>query len=175
MVRRVMIVLCVGFMGIFAASCGQTYKLQSISVSPTSLSLDTFGSTQQLTVTATYTNTKTNDVTQKSQYTIGGSSAPDNAAPLSVNGMPTVTVNNSGLVAASSNVPACTYAATTNAAYPYSVNVSYTEDGVTVSSSASLNVATASGCDATSSSSSDAKSGVPGASSRTRSALDFVK
>jgi hypothetical protein len=151
MVRRVMTVLCVGAIFTVLASCGQTYKLQSISVSPTSASLATFGSTQQLTVTATYTNTKTADVTQKSQYSIGGSSAPNNTAPLSVNGLPTVTVNNSGLVAASPNVPACTYAPTTNVPYPYSVNVTYTENGVTVSTSASLNVATASGCDVTSS------------------------
>ena len=81
MVRRALIVLCFGLMTVFMASCGQTYKLLSITVTPGALDssgnsaiyLDGDAAFQQLTVTATYSNTKTSDVTLKSTYQIDAS------------------------------------------------------------------------------------------------------
>jgi hypothetical protein len=152
MVRRVFTVFCLGAIAILMTSCGQTYELQSISVSPSSANFDTFGSTQQFTVTATYTNTKTEDVTARSNYSIGPSPALNSTtAPLPPVNAP-ISYNDSGLVTASANVPACTYAPTTNVPSPYSLNITYTENGITKTASASLNVATASGCNVTTSS-----------------------
>ena len=73
MVPRVLTALGAGFMAVLMASCGQTYKLDSITVAPaTGYNLVSPGQTGALTVTATYSNTKTNDVTANSSY----SSAP---------------------------------------------------------------------------------------------------
>jgi len=130
MVRRALIVLCVGLMTILLANCGQTYELESISISPdTGYNLEGLGKTGQLTVTANYSNSKTEDVTSKSQFQISGSLDP--MAPLGA-----VTVNNSGLVANSANTPICTWYAeptgtgTTNSGFsyttlPYTVTVTY--------------------------------------------------
>ena len=40
MVRRALVVLCLGLMTILLASCGQTYELQSITVTATAASID---------------------------------------------------------------------------------------------------------------------------------------
>jgi hypothetical protein len=91
-----------GLMTAFMASCGQTYELQSITVDPPSPSIEGIGSSQALTITAHYSNTKTEDVTVKSTYQLGASA--DVNAPLSA-----VIVNKSGLVKAVGG--ACTWVA----------------------------------------------------------------
>jgi hypothetical protein len=150
MVRRVLTGLCVGVLCIFISSCGQSYKVLSINVTPSAgYILDNTAPSGQLTVTATYSNTKTNDVTLQSNYSVQGSNNPTaGAAPINA-----VTVDQSGLVTASGTVLACTYVATTSGTtttytpYPYSVQVSYTDNGTTVHAPAtSINVATAPGC-----------------------------
>ncbi len=143
MLRRVLAGLCVGFMCIFAASCGQTYKVVSIDVTPANgYSLDNASPTGQLTVTATYSNTKTSDVTLSSSYSIAQSGNPiSGAAPAGA-----VSANNSGLVTASTTLLACTFDATTSTPYPYIAQVSYTNNGVTVHATAPINVSTAPGC-----------------------------
>jgi hypothetical protein len=125
MVRRALIVLCVGLMTIFLANCGQTYELESITISPdTGYNLEGLGKSGQLTVTAHYSNTKTEDVTSKSTYEVLGSLDP--RAPLGA-----VTVNNSGLVQNSANLPICTWYATPAGSgfgyttQPYTVTVTY--------------------------------------------------
>jgi hypothetical protein len=130
MVRRALIVLCIGLMTVIMASCGQTYELQSITIAPdTGYDLVGLAKSGQLTVTAHFSNTKTEDVTAKSLYQVGASQDP--RAPLGA-----VTVNNSGLVQNSANVGVCTWYATptgTGAAnttfgyytYPYTVTVTY--------------------------------------------------
>jgi hypothetical protein len=152
MVRRVLTGLCVGFMCIFVASCGQTYKLQSITVTPgtadsagnSSINLEGDGAFQQLTVTAHYSNTKSQDVTVNSTYELGASQMGELIAPLE-----SVSVNKSGMV----NVLnyACTWdTEPTNpptdstfvyAVLPYKVTVSYTENGVTSTAYLDVNVA----------------------------------
>lgn len=153
MVRRALVVLCFAFTTVFMASCGQTYHLVSISATPsTGYNLEVPGQTGAITVTATYSNTKTNVVTVSSKYQIAASSNP--SAPLSVNGVPALTVNQSGVVQASGSAGVCTWTAaiptgSTTYAYtsaPYTVNVTYTDSGVTVSSSVPISVATAANC-----------------------------
>ncbi len=142
--RRTLMVFGLGFMTLLLASCGQTYEVQSITVTDAdSFTLTSLGVGDPLTVTANYSNSKTAIVTTKSQYNgVEGSNNPVvGAAP---NGA--VTVNNSGIVEDSS-VQACTYAPTasgtptTYTSYPYLANVSYTENGVTVTKQVPINVA----------------------------------
>jgi hypothetical protein len=152
MVRRVLGVLCLGITVLFMSSCGQTYKVQSIAVTPAAgYILLNSAPTGQLTVTATFSNTKTEDVTLSSTYPVGGSGNPTaGAAPLNA-----VTVSESGLVEASGTIPACTYVPATSGtgftSYPYTVTVTYTNNGVTVHQPVSINVATAPGCGETTS------------------------
>ena len=142
MVRRVLAGLCVGFMCIFGASCGQSYKLQSIAVTPsTGYSFSDLGDTGALVVVASFSNTKSSVVTANSTYQVGVSTAPANAAPLGV-----ITVDNSGLVVNSSTLVACTYDPVTSQAYPYPVTVSYSNNGVTATKIVPINVSTAPGC-----------------------------
>lgn len=148
MVRRVLILLCIGFITVFMASCGQTYKLQSISISPAAgYSLTSAAPQGALTVTANYSNTKTADVTVHSSYQMVASALSTTTAPLNA-----VAVNNSGIVTASGSVPACTWAATTSGGTttytpdPYLVEASYTENGVTATASVPIHVVTAPGC-----------------------------
>ena len=47
-------------------SCGQTYELASIELTPTSPNIIGIGGTQQFVVTAKYTNTKSEEITVKS-------------------------------------------------------------------------------------------------------------
>jgi hypothetical protein len=99
MVRRALLLLCIGFLTLFAASCGQTYELQSITVTPGTqgangaayINLEGIGAFQQLTVTAHYSNTKTQDVTTKSQFELNASADPN--APLTA-----LSLNRSGLL-----------------------------------------------------------------------------
>lgn len=156
MVRRTLIVLCLGLMTIFMASCGQTYKLLSITVTPGTLDasgnsaiyLEGDAAFQQLTVTATYSNTKTSDVTLKSTYQIGASDIGlyfnnPNPAPLTA-----IAANRTGLISVIG--PACTWdTEPTNSGdtawayglYPYHAMISYTENGVTVTAPLDVNVA----------------------------------
>jgi hypothetical protein len=151
MLRRALILSCVGLLTVLLASCGQSYEVQSITVTDAdNFVLTGLGVGDQLTVTANYSNSKTAVVTTKASYNgVEASANPvSGAAP---NGA--VTVNNSGIAVDSTEL-ACTYAppvsggATTYTPYPYIANVSYTENGVTVSASVPINVAiTGSGCD----------------------------
>lgn len=156
MVRRALVVLCVGFMAVLMTSCGQTYKLLSITVTPGTLDasgnsaiyLEGDAAFQQLTVTATYSNTKTQDVTLRSTYQIGTSDISKyfnnpNPAPLS-----SVAVNNSGRI--SVVAPACTWdteptssadTAWNYGLYPYHATITYTENGVTTTAYLDINVA----------------------------------
>ncbi len=140
MVRRALILLCFGLMTVFMASCGQTYQLQSISVTPAQPNIEGINSPSpglQLVVTAHYSNTKTEDVTVNSTFQLGASSDPD--APLSA-----LTVNKSGVVQTTS-VPACTWGYKLNpdgSTYsywitsPYVVTVTYS--GFTTTSAVSV-------------------------------------
>jgi hypothetical protein len=58
------------FCALLLVSCGQTYELASIELTPTSPNIVGIGGTQQFVVTARYTNTKSEDVTLKSTFTI---------------------------------------------------------------------------------------------------------
>jgi hypothetical protein len=155
MVRRALVVLCIAFMTVLMASCGQTYHLVSISATPSiGYNLETPGQTGALTVTATWSNTKTGIVTVASKYEIGASALNSTTAPLSVNGVPAITVDNSGVVHASATAGVCTWVAaipTGGTAYayttsPYAVNISYTDSGVTATTSVPISVATAANC-----------------------------
>ncbi len=153
MVQRVITVLCVGVMSVFMASCGQSYSLQSITVAPSSPNIEGIGNTQALTVTAHFSNTKTEDVTGKSTFEIGGSSNP--RAPLDA-----VTVSKAGILQAvispTTGVAACTWHATptgtssstsSNTTFEYSTDpypVTITYSGFTAT--AYLSVAAASSC-----------------------------
>ena len=148
MVQRALIVLGVGFLAALMASCGQTYKLDSITIAPaTGYNLVSPGETGALTVTANYSNSKTNDVTLNSSYQLGSSLAPGDAAPLQA-----LSLNKSGVVTASSTIGACTWVASTEgttptyATYPYPVTVTYAENGVTVTAIAPISMATAANC-----------------------------
>jgi hypothetical protein len=104
MARRALILLCIGFMTVFMASCGQTYELQSITVTPAQPNIEGINVSQPLTVTAHFSNSKTEDVTVKSLYQIGQATAlTDPNTPLAG-----LTVNKSGVVETTS-VPACTW------------------------------------------------------------------
>jgi hypothetical protein len=141
MVRRVLIVLCIGIMITFMANCGQTYTLQSITVTPASPNIEGIGSSQALVVTANYSNSKTEDVTTKSTYQLGPSTHAD--APLTA-----MNVNASGIVKAIN--AACTWTATLNpdgATYGYTTNpylVTATYSGFTTQ--AFVSVDSAGGC-----------------------------
>lgn len=144
--RRTLVVLCLGLTTLLLASCGQTYKLESISISPAAGYSLTNGVPQgALTVTANYSNSKSKDVTVNSQYEILPSSLDNSTAPLSVNGVLAVTVNKSGVVTANTAAVVCTWSGTQP--NPYQAQASYTENGVTASAIVSINVATAAGCD----------------------------
>jgi hypothetical protein len=136
-------------MAVFMSSCGQTYQLQSISVTPSYINLAGSGAEQQFVVTATYTNSKTNVVTLKSSYQID--SSPLNTTTPGVAPLSSLNYNNSGLVEVVG--PACTFVPTTSGTTttygdsPYTFNVKYTEGSVTVTAVANIDVANAPGCD----------------------------
>jgi hypothetical protein len=138
MLRRAFILLCVGLLMVMLASCGQTYKLMSITVTTTPAGATTpsasawgniegIGNTATLAVTAHYSNTKTEDVTVKSTFEVGDSTDP--RAPTGA-----LTVNVSGIAKAVDPNGTCTwYAEPTNSAdttfaydtKPYVVTVTY--------------------------------------------------
>jgi len=143
MVWRVFALFCVGAMTLISASCGQTYELQSINVTPSSPDIEGIGSTQQLVVTAVFSNTKTQVVTSSASYELGGSA--DASAPLDA-----VTLSKSGMLQAVTSptlgTGACTWHATpTNSAdsawsystQPYTVTITYR--GFTVPAYVSVN------------------------------------
>ncbi len=151
MARRVSIVLFIGVIALFMASCGQTYELQSIAVTPAAAKLVGSGATQTFVVTATYTNTKTGVVTTRAKYQINES--PLNATNPGIAPMSALNVNASGLLEVIA--PACTFVpvgsgtATTYGAYPYTLVVSYTENSKTVTGYAQIGVVNTPGCNGT--------------------------
>jgi hypothetical protein len=121
MVRHALKLVCLGFMTMFLASCGQTYELQSITVSPTQPNIEGMSTPQALTVTAHYSNTKTEDVTVKAQYSLG--SADSTNAPAAG-----LTLNKSGILE-TTTTPACSWVATLNSdgtTYSYAIVWPYT-------------------------------------------------
>jgi hypothetical protein len=158
MVRRALTVLCIGFMCFFAASCGQTYELQAITVSPTSPNLEGIGSTQQLTVTAHYSNTKSLDVTSRATYQLGASADGSILTGSGLAPLDAVTVSKTGFLQAvispSQGTGSCTWHATptgtgTTFDYttnPYPLTITYTENGVTATTYAYVSVASSGGC-----------------------------
>jgi hypothetical protein len=159
MVRRALVVLCLGFVTILMASCGQTYQLQSITVAATSAGSSTtsassaaniegIGNTAAFAVTAHYSNSKTEDVTVSSKYQVDASTDP--RAPLG-----DLTVSESGIAKAVNPNGTCTwYAIPTSSAdtafaygtQPYPVSITYTENGVTATTMAYISVASATDC-----------------------------
>lgn len=163
MVRRALVVLCLGLMTILLASCGQTYELQSISVAATAgtstasastgsasaaANIEGIGNTATLAVTANYSNSKTQDVTVNSIYQVDASTDP--RAPLT-----DLTVNKSGIAKAVNPNGTCTWyaeptsSADTSFAYgtqPYPVTITYTENGVTATTMAYISVDSATDC-----------------------------
>ena len=75
---------------IFCTSCGQTYELLSIEVSPAKPNIVGMGSFQQLQVMAKYSNTKADDVTSQATYKVdpptGAPNAPASALSVSASG-----------------------------------------------------------------------------------------
>jgi hypothetical protein len=141
MVRRALVVLCLGFMTVLLAGCGQTYELQSISVTPSQPNIEGINSPSpglQLVVTAHFSNGKTEDVTTKSTYQISQATAlTDPETPLDA-----LTVNKSGVLQ-TTPVPACTWGdqleavgGTTYSYWitsPYVVNITYSDFTTTAS------------------------------------------
>lgn len=159
MVRRALVVLCLGLMTILLASCGQTYELQSLTVASTAAGSSTasasaaaniegVGNTAALAVTAHFSNSKTEDVTVNSVYQVDASSDP--RAPLT-----DLTVSKSGIAKAVNPNGTCTwYAEPTSSAdtsfgygtQAYPVTIAYTENGVTATTMAYISVASATDC-----------------------------
>lgn len=148
--RRALVVLGLAFMTVLLASCGQSYKLDSIEVTPGTLAssgnmainLEGGGAYQQLTVTAKFSNSKTQDVTSQSTYQIGASAMGEQIAPLE-----SVTVNKSGMVQVVGIT--CTWdteptsSADTAWEYgvvPYKLTVAYTNNGYTSTAQMDVNV-----------------------------------
>ena len=63
------------------ASCGQTYELVSLELTPTHPNVVGIGGTAQFAVTAKYSNTKSSDVTHRSAYTITAPSGTTSVVP----------------------------------------------------------------------------------------------
>jgi hypothetical protein len=146
MVRRPLLAICSALLLIAMAGCGQSYKLVSISASPsTGYDFTELGETGALTITATYSNTKTENVTLSAQYEVQGSSSSE--APSGV-----VSVDSSGVIHNSSSVTACTWTSstsngtTTYTQAPYTILVTFTEWGVTKQTTVPVTVETKSNC-----------------------------
>jgi len=128
--RRALLAISSALILLGLAGCGQTYELQSITVSPSSPNIEGIGSTQALTVTAHYSNTKTADVTVNSKFELMAS--PDPQAPqYNSQNNPVIMVDKSGIVTVLG--PACTWTATLESdgqtysygTQPYTVVVTY--------------------------------------------------
>jgi hypothetical protein len=158
MVRRVLIVLSFGLMTMFMASCGQTYKLLSISVTPGTpsasgnqqITLLGIGAFQQLTVTAKFSNGKTQDVTvdPHTTYQLNASGMPADLNPAVAVPMQNVSLSQSGKVTVLSKactvdtepVPGSNNTAWTYFGYPYKALISYTQNGETATTLLDVNV-----------------------------------
>jgi hypothetical protein len=153
--------LCVGSLAVFMSGCGQTYKLDSISASPsTGYTLTSPGATGAITVTATFSNSKTSDVTLNSNTSYNIQQSPLFSPTVNtINPNPTMPIamaGGPGTVQAITNVPGCSYAAvtsggtTTYEAAPYTVLIKYTNDGITKQATVPIMVETESPCPPTS-------------------------
>ncbi len=100
--KKILTLIACGVLAFAFSGCGDSYELQSISINPTHPNVVGIGGTAQFTVTAHYSNNKTQDVTTRSTFQIA---APVGApfAPLSA-----ITINPSGLTEAV-NPGACTW------------------------------------------------------------------
>ena len=154
MIRRALLLVWILCMAVFMSSCGQTYKLVSISASPsTGCTLTSQGQTCQLAITALYSNSKTADVTLKSSYSIGQSPL-FNANVNTVNPNPEMPIGNDGpgVIQALTTVAGCSYAGTSSGgtttyqAAPYTVTVTYTNDGIPAQTAVPIMVETESPC-----------------------------
>jgi len=135
-VRRLFLGLGVVAMFLMA-SCGQSYEVKGITVTPAYVSLAQGGS-QQFTVTATFSNSQTEDVTLRSSYSLGASAA--DAANKGVAPLTALTYNNSGYLQVVGG--ACTFTNSNGAKVgnPYSLNISYTNNGKNVTTVAQIDV-----------------------------------
>lgn len=137
MLRRALVLLSVAGLAFMMTGCGQTYDLQSITVSnslagtSSEFNIEGIGNTQPLVVTAHYSNGKTEDVTVHSTYALGVST--DSEAPADA-----VTVSSSGIIQAivspKEGIAACTWTATPTtdkctawsySTQPYPITVTY--------------------------------------------------
>jgi hypothetical protein len=149
MVRRTLLALCSALLMVCLSSCGQTYKLVSISASPSSGNLFGAGTTQQFVITATYSNTKTAAVTLRSTGQIGTDKDPATNPLFDTSKL---TLSSSGKLEVTG--PLCTWTATQNtstgtysyATDPFVVTFSYTEDGVTAISKSLISVNSSADC-----------------------------
>ncbi len=176
MVRRALTVLCVGFVCIFAASCGQTYKPQGVVINcptctvtvasgtlpPASFNLEGIGSQAQLTLTVQYSNSKTADVTDKAHWSLGPSANVPMLGAVGPFAPPDALQLNSSdghleaIVSPTQGLAACTWHATPTdsptdskfgySTQPYPVIATYTEDGVTLTQVAYISVDAVGGC-----------------------------
>ena len=137
MARRMMLVVLAVALTMLLAGCGQTYEVVSISATPPRVALSSTTTSQQFKITATYSNTKTEDVTTQASYSMTDSTA--STAPLDG-----ISYNNAGLVSLTAT-PSCTYT-TSTASNPYTLNVSYSNNGKTVTTSAYIDVNNSSTC-----------------------------
>jgi hypothetical protein len=159
-----LIVLCLGLTTVILASCGQTYEVKSIAVTPgvlaasgnEQITLVGIGAYQQLTVTAIYSNGKTRDVTQSSgtTYQINSSIMPAALNPAVAVPLQNVSLSTSGLVSVRSE--ACTFdtepnpgsndTAWTYFGYPYKGLITYTNNGVAVTALLDIEVVNSRWC-----------------------------
>jgi hypothetical protein len=135
-VRRALLVVCLGIMCVFLSNCGQTFELQSITVSPNAVNMNSVGATQTFTTTAFFSNTKTADLALRATFTLGKSAGGvDPAGILSVN-------KNVVEVTA----PFCTWTATatdsgvTYSTDPFVLNITFTNNGITKATEALISV-----------------------------------
>lgn len=70
MFSRISLTIACCLFVIFCLACGQTYETQSIAMDPSSPNVVGIGGWQQMTVTANMSNSKTQDVTNRSTYAI---------------------------------------------------------------------------------------------------------
>jgi hypothetical protein len=140
--RRIAVALCLGFVCLFGASCGQTYTLQAITITPKDgLTLSTPGQTESISVTAYFknsTSSKSLGVSYQSSYTI----TPPDSNVISTAPAGAVLYQYPNLIKADDILMACTYSGAVD--YPYTVTASYTSDGVT--KTASIPVTVTDGC-----------------------------
>jgi hypothetical protein len=144
-------------MAVFMSGCGQTYKLETITASPSTVDLTSASPTQALIITATFSNSKTSVVTLKSNYQVQMASKCTNLSSgtctdpsLYLGNEQVLTVDPAGNVSAISG--GCTTVEETVSSVktaipdPYPVVVTYTNDGVTAQTTVWVNVETTTNC-----------------------------